>query len=291
MNSAENLPDRTNLDVLPRRPLGRIGKEVSILGLGGEGILRTHGETTKAVQVIHRALDLGITYCDTAPAYASSRDYYGAALGERRQQIFLASKTHDRSREGSLRLLEDSLVRLRTDHLDLWQLHDLRTSLDLDRIFAKGGALEALVRARSEGRVRFLGLTGHHDPAILVEAMRRFAFDTVLVALNAADVHRRSFIHAVLPEAVSRGIGVIGMKVCAQGRLLVSGGVTMDEAMGYVLSLPGVSTVIVGCGTPQEVEENVRIARQFQTFGEERMRTLENRTSAHASAFTYYKMQ
>jgi predicted aldo/keto reductase-like oxidoreductase len=290
MNSADNLQGGTSIDALPSRPLGRTGKAVSILGLGGEGILRTHGETARAVQVIHRALDLGITYCDTAPAYASSRDYYGAALGERRQQIFLASKTHDRSRDGSLRLLDDSLLRLRTDHLDLWQLHDLRTANELDRIFAKGGALEALVQAKSEGRVRFLGLTGHHDPAILVEAMRRFAFDTVLVALNAADVHRHSFIHAVLPEAVSRGIGVIGMKVCAQGRLLGEGGVTMDEAMGYVLSLPGVSTVIVGCETPREVEENVRIARQFKSFGEEQMRALEKRTSAQASAFTYYKM-
>jgi len=290
MNSADNLRGGTSIDALPSRPLGRTGKEVSILGLGGEGILRTHGETARAVEVIHRALDLGITYCDTAPAYAGSRDYYGAALGERRQQIFLASKTHDRSRDGSLRLLDDSLLRLRTDYLDLWQLHDLRTANELDRIFAKGGALEALVRARSEGRVRFLGLTGHHDPAILVEAMRRFAFDTVLVALNAADVHRHSFIHAVLPEALSRGIGVIGMKVCAQGRLLGEGGVTMDEAMGYVLSLPGVSTVIVGCGTPKEVEENVRIARQFKFFGDEQMRALEKRTSAQASAFTYYKM-
>src|ERR1044071_3241241 len=150
-------------NVLPQRPLGSTGRDVTLVGLGGEGILRTNGETAKAVPVIHRALDSGINYFDTAPAYASSRDYYGAALGERRKQIFLASKTHDRSCDGSLRLLDDSLLRLRTDHLDLWQLHDLRTAEDLDRIFAKGGALEALVRARSEGRVRFVGLTGHHD--------------------------------------------------------------------------------------------------------------------------------
>jgi len=252
--------------------------------------LRTNGETTKAIAVIHRALDLGITYCDTAPAYASSRDYYGAALGERRGQVFLASKTHDRTRDGSLRLLDDSLRRLRTDYLDLWQLHDLRTPDDLARIFSKGGALEALVRAREEGRVRFIGLTGHHDPAILVEAMRRFAFDTVLIALNAADVHRLPFIHTVLPEAVKRGMGVIGMKVCAQGRLLGEGGISMDEAMGYVLSLPGVSTVIVGCQTPGEVEQNVRIARQFEPFGVEQMRMLEKRTRAQAEAFAYYKM-
>src|SRR6267378_1406951 len=117
---------------------------ISAAGISGRRITVSDAQ----VQVIHRALDLGITYCDTAPAYASSRDYYGAALGERRRQIFLASKTHDRSRDGSFRLLDDSLQRLRTDYLDLWQLHDLRTTRDLDRIFARGGALEALVKAR-----------------------------------------------------------------------------------------------------------------------------------------------
>src|ERR1700730_1087553 len=251
------------LPPLPRRQLGRTGVAVTLFGLGGEGILRTHGEGPAAARVIHRALDQGVNYCDTAPAYAGSMDYYGAALGERRRDIFLACKTHDRTRDGSLRLLDDSLRRLRTDHLDLWQLHDLRTGDDLDRIFAKGGALEALVQARSEGRVRFLGLTGHHDPAILLEAMRRFPFDTVLVALNAADVHRLSFIHSVLPEAARRGMGVIGMKVLSQGALLGRGKLTVEEAMGYVLSLPGVSHVIVGCKTPAEVDDNARIARRF----------------------------
>src|SRR5437870_10767301 len=154
---------------LPRRPLGKTGRQVTIFGLGGEGVLRTHGRTKEAVRVIQQALDQGVTYCDTAPAYAGSMDYYGAALGERRAHIFLASKTHERSRDGSLRLLEDSLRRLRTDHLDLWQLHDLRTAADLEQIFAKGGAMEALLQARAEKRVRFLGVTGHHDPAVLEE--------------------------------------------------------------------------------------------------------------------------
>jgi aryl-alcohol dehydrogenase-like predicted oxidoreductase len=282
-------PAATTMSPLPRRPLGRTGREVTIFGLGGEGVLRTHGREAEAVRVIHRALDQGVTYCDTAPAYAGSMDYYGAALGERRAGIFLASKTHERSRDGSLRLLDDSLRRLRTDHLDLWQLHDLRTQDDLDRIFGRSGALEALLRAREEGRVRHLGLTGHHDPSILLEAMRRFAFDTVLVSLNAADVHRLSFIKTVLPEAARQGMGVIGMKVCAQGRLLGRGAVTMDEAMGYVLSLPGVSTVIVGCSTPQEVDENARIARAFTPFAESRLRALEARTQPRAELFGYFK--
>src|SRR4051812_4845699 len=208
MSSALSIPPRTTPPALPRRPLGRTGQDVTLFGLGGEGVLRTHGRTKEAVAVIHRALDQGVTYCDTAPAYAGSMDYYGEALGERRRQISLASKTHDRTRDGSLRLLDDSLRRLRTDHLDLWQLHDLRTVLDLDRIFSEDGALQAMIRARADGRVRFLGLTGHHDPAILLEAMRRFDFDTLLVALNPADVHRLSFIRTVLPEAVRRGMGV-----------------------------------------------------------------------------------
>jgi predicted aldo/keto reductase-like oxidoreductase len=274
---------------LPRRPLGRTGHDATLFALGGEGVLRTDGHMAQAVQVIQRALDQGVNYFDTAPAYASSRDYYGAALEERRKEIFLASKTHDRTRDGSLRLLDDSLRRLRTDYLDLWQLHDLRTTADLDRIFAKGGAIEALVQAQAEGRVRFLGITGHHDPAVLLDAMRRFEFDTVLVALNAADVHRLSFVQTVLPEAARRGMGVIGMKVCSQGALLGRGGLTMDEAMGYVLSLPGVSTVVIGCRTAAEVDDNAGIARKFAALADEKMRELERRTLRHADSFGYYK--
>jgi predicted aldo/keto reductase-like oxidoreductase len=278
---------------IPCRSLGRTGCEVTQFGLGGEGVLRTHGRMAEAVAVIQRALDHGVTYCDTAPAYASSLDYYGAALGERRGQVFLASKTHDRTRDGSLRLLDESLKRLRTDHLDLWQLHDLRTTSDLKMIFSRGGALEALIEAREAGRVRFLGLTGHHDPAILLEAMNRFSFDTVLIALNVADVHRLSFARSVLVEAAKQGMGVIGMKVYAAGALIQGVGealsATSADAMGYVLSLPGISTVVIGCSSPAEVDDNAHIARSFQPFDERKMRALELRTQPHASFFTAYK--
>lgn len=276
---------------LPTRKLGRTGHNVSLFALGGEGVLRTRGRNDEAAAVIHRALDCGVNYCDTAPAYENSMDYYGAALGERREEIFLASKTHDRTRDGSLRLLDDSLKRLRTDRLDLWQLHDLRTIDMLDRIFAKGGAIEALQQAREEGRVRHLGITGHHDPEILLEAMRRFDFDTVLVALNAADVHRLSFIQTVLPEAARRGMAVIGMKVYAAGALPASGILSAEESMRYVLSLPGVSTVVIGCRTPAEVEENARIAREFTPLADEEMRDIETRTRRYASKLTSYKKQ
>jgi predicted aldo/keto reductase-like oxidoreductase len=283
---------------IPRRPLGRTGEEVTVFGLGGEGVLRTEGRMGEAVAVIHRALDQGVNYYDSAPAYAGCLDYLGEGLDGRREGVFVASKTHDRTRDGSLRLLDQTLARLRTDRLDLWQLHDLRTRHDLERIFGPGGAMEALLEAREQGRVRFLGITGHHDPEVLTEAMRRFDFDTVLVALNAADRHRLSFIESVLPEAASRGLGVIAMKVYAQGalvqpvrlgRLLGRTGVTADEALGYCLSLSGVHTAIIGCRSPAEVDENARIARNFNSFDGERMRELEQRTVRDAARLTAYK--
>jgi aryl-alcohol dehydrogenase-like predicted oxidoreductase len=275
---------------IPTRLLGKTGHAVTLFALGGEGVLRTHGRMAEAVAVIHRALDLGVNYCDTAPAYSSSMDYYGAALGKRREQIFLASKTADRTRDGSLKILDDSLRRLRTDHLDLWQLHDLRTMSELDTIFSKRGAIHALTEAREQGRVRFIGLTGHHDPAVLFEAMRRFDFDTLLVALNVADVHRLSFARTVLPDAARRGVGVIGMKVYAAGALVRPGGLcSPTEAMHYVLSLAGVSTVIIGCSTPAEVEANVQSAREFRSLDQNMKLELVNRSAARESEFTSYK--
>ncbi len=288
------MTDRTEI---PKRPLGRTGQEVTIFGLGGEGVLRTQGRMREAVSVIHRALDRGVNYFDSAPAYAGCLDYLGEGLDGRRDQVFIASKTHDRSREGSLRLLDQILQRLQTDRLDLWQLHDLRTPGDLEIIFGAGGAMEALLQARDEGRVRFLGITGHHDPEMLIEAMRRFDFDTVLVALNAADRHRLSFIETVLPEAHQRGLGTMAMKVYAQGTMLQSGpgnrlgqaALTADEALGYSLSLPGVSTAIIGCRSPAEVDENFAIACEFHPFPDEQMRGLEQRTARGAGHFTSYK--
>lgn len=274
---------------LPTRSLGKTGRQVTLFSLGGEGVLRTYGRMEEAVAVIRRALEVGVNYFDTAPAYDQSRDYLGAALGERRRDIFLASKTHERSRDGSVRLLEDSLQRLRTDHLDLWQLHDLRSQRDLDQIFGKGGAIEALTHARDAGVVKHLGLTGHHDPAILLEAMRRFSFDTVLVAVNVADVHRLSFVQTVLPEAARQGMGIIGMKALAAGRLVGPGRLKVAQALGYVLSLEGVSNVIIGCSTPEEVTENARAAAAFQPFTEQEMNELQARTQAAAHLLTYYK--
>ena len=276
-------------DPIPRRQLGRTGFEATVFGLGGEGVLRTYGRENEAEQVIRAALDRGVNYFDSAPAYDGCLDYLGAALGAKRRDVFLASKTHDRTRAGSFRLFNDLLQRLHTDYLDLWQLHDLRTRADLDQIFGRGGALEALTQAKAQGRVRYIGITGHHDPEVLLEAMRRFDFDTLLVALNAADVHGQSFIKTVLPEAARRGMGVIAMKVASHGALIGPGRLTMQEALSYALSLEGVSLAIVGCFTPDEVSQNCRIARAFQPLSAEERQKLEARTAPVAAQFCYYK--
>jgi aryl-alcohol dehydrogenase-like predicted oxidoreductase len=261
---------------LQTRILGKTGREVTLFALGGEGVLRTYGQEQDAHQVIQRALDLGINYFDSAPAYAGCLDYLGANLGERRKDVFLASKTADRSRDGSLKILDDTLRRLRTDHLDLWQLHDIRTRSEVRQIFSDQGAIHALLEARADGRVRHLGLTGHHDPAVLIDAMARFDFDTVLIPLNCADVHRLSFLRDVVPVAAAKGTAVIAMKVYSAGLLALPGlPIAAGEALRYALSLDGVACAIVGCRTPDEVEENAKAVRRFVPLDANRRQEIE----------------
>ncbi len=245
------------------RVLGRTGRKVSLFGLGGEGVLRTRGRMAEAVAVIRRAIEEGVTYFDTAPAYEESRDYLGRALGADRANVFLASKTHARDADGTKLLIADTLARLRTDHLDLLQLHDLREMEDLDRIFGKGGAMEAVLEAVGEGSVKHVGITGHHDPRILAEAMRRHPFDTVLTVVNPAEPSGISFAKEVIPAARALGMGVIGMKVMARGKVFhLKETDTGPKALRYAWSRD-VDTAIVGCWTPEEVSENARAAREF----------------------------
>lgn len=273
------------------RKLGRTGALVEAVSLGGEGILRTRGRHAEAVPMIVEALRSGVRYCDTAPAYDQSQDYYGeafrAAGPDARERVFLASKTHARQRDGALRLLDDSLRRLGTDHLDLWQLHDLRTRQDLDQIFGKGGAIEAVEQARADGRVRFAGITGHHDPAILVEAMRRYPVDTVLCAINPADPRRAPFVSTVVAEARRRDVGVIGMKVMAAGALLHDRAATPAELIRYASSLA--DTVIIGCSSVAEVRMNLEAGRDQAPMSEAERLALEARVAPRASRYDTFK--
>lgn len=274
-----------------KRKLGKTGLEVEPVSLGGEGVLRTQGRAAEAVPMILEALKLGVRYCDTAPAYASSQDYYGQAFTRAgagaRDKVILASKTHLRDRDGSLRLLDDSLERLGTDRLDIWQLHDIRTTDDLDEIFAKGGAIEAVERAKSDGRVKFVGITGHHDPAILVEAMRRYPVDTVLCAINPSDPRRAPFLTSVVPAAREKGVGIIGMKVMGRGDIISDGVATGPELIRYAASFA--DTVIIGCSSPREVRDNLEAGRAFSALDEADLRALEARVAPRAQHYDTYK--
>lgn len=273
------------------RTLGKTGARVLAVSLGGEGVLRTTGRSKEAVPVILEALRLGVRYCDTAPAYQQSQDYYGSAFREAgpgvRDEIFLASKVHPRTRDAALRLLDDSLRRLGTDRLDLWQLHDLRDEQDLAAIFGRDGALKAAEEAKAQGRVRFVGLTGHHDPAILLAAMRRYPFDSVLCALNPADSRRLPFSTSVIADARARGMGVVGMKVMAAGRFVTDRAASPAELIRYAAS--SVDTVIIGCSSVDEVRANLAASRGFEEMPQAERIALERRIAPRAARYDYFK--
>lgn len=276
---------------LPKRKLGKTGYEVGIFSLGGQATLEQPGKEKESVEIINRAIDLGVNYIDTAAAYGQgiSETYIGKVMKERRKEVFLATKTHYRSYDGSMKLLEKSLKQLQTDHIDLWQLHNVRTEEDLRKIFSGNGAIKALEKARSEGVVRFLGITGHYDPFVLKKAINEYNFDCILMALNASDRHNKSFIDNLLPFAVEKNLGIIGMKIPARGRIFHQNGITtMKQAMEYVLTLP-VSTIIVGISNIKELEENIHIARNFKPLSKKEMRELEALTRSYYEEASWFK--
>lgn len=269
---------------MPERWLGSTGVRLPVFGLGGAGHtpLSWEGAEGKAVALIQRALELGIRYFDTAAGYGPSEDYLGKVLPSHRQKLFLASKTDARDRDGAWRELEQSLKRLKTDYLDLWQLHHVSSQEDLKTIFGKNGAIQALEQAKQQKLVRFSGITGHHEPAIIAEGLRRYPFQTTLVPLNAADKHHpRPFAPIVLPLARQKNVGVIAMKVPAYGRLFKPGVLEgMQQAMGYTLSLPGVHCCIIAAESVAQLEQNVRVAQAFQPLTQKVLAEIEQRTAA-----------
>ena len=275
---------------MPTRPLGNTGHKVKIFSLGGQATLEKPGTADESIAIINRAIDLGVNYIDTAAAYGKgiSETYIGQVMKTRRKEVFLASKTNDRSYDGSMRLLEQSLKNLQTDHLDLWQLHNVRFQDDLDKIFAENGALKALEKARNEKVVRFLGITGHYDPFILKKGIEQYPFDSILMALNAADKHNASFQTNLLPQVVEKKMAIIGMKIPARGRMFHEGGITtMEPAMRYTLTFP-VSTIIVGISTLKELEENVKITQNFKPCTAEEMAHIEELTKPYFADATWF---
>ena len=188
---------------MPMHNLGRTGYRVGILSLGGQATLEIPGKEAESEAIINRAIDLGVNYIDSAAGYGkgTSEKHIGRVLKTRRKEVWVTSKTADRTYDGSMRLLDSTLSNMQTDHLDLWQIHNLQTREQLEQIFAPDGAIKALQRAREQGMANFLGVTGHYEPNVLVEAIKRFPFDTILMAINAADRHYLSFIEHLLPLA------------------------------------------------------------------------------------------
>lgn len=274
---------------IPKRKLGGTGEEVTIIGLGGEGLLRSHGYDKEAYGLINLALDLGITYCESARAYDGSEAYYGKALAERRDEIFLTSKSHARDKAGALEHLHQTLRNMRTNHLDLWQVHDVRSQVEIEKIFGPGGAMEAFVEARVQGKVRYIGVTGHHDPAIIRACIERFDFDTVLMPVNPAEPAHRSFLDQVLPVAVKKEMGIVGMKVYLRGlatRIVEDGG--LEQFLRFALSQP-VSTVVIGCDDSEQLEQNVRYAMAFEAMSIEQQEILTEAVAPVARQLMYYK--
>jgi aryl-alcohol dehydrogenase-like predicted oxidoreductase len=274
---------------IPKRKLGKTGVDVTILGLGGEGVLRTYGYEREAYDLINRAIDLGITYCESARAYSGSESYYGRSLRERRKDIFLTSKSHARNKQGALLHLQETLRNMKTDHLDLWQVHDVRTEEDVEEIFGPAGAIEAFVEARDKGLVRFIGVTGHHDPLITKQCLQQFDFDTVLMPVNPAEPAYKSFLTEVIPLAKNKGMGIIGMKVYFRG---LAAKLPWFETMGpffrFSLSQP-ITTAVIGCDDLEQLEENVKFAGSFSPLTEKEIQELIRNVSPFARELMYYK--
>ena len=280
---------------IPQRSLGLTGVKVSALGLGGYHLGKMKNQRD-AIRVTHAAIDAGITFMDNAWEYHDGRseEIMGKAIADRRGRVFLMTKmcTHGRDKRHAMRELEQSLRRLRTDVLDLWQIHECVYHNEPEMHFARGGAVEALEQARREGKVRFIGFTGHKDPSIHLEMLaQRFPFDTCQLPLNCFDATFRSFEQQVLPQLVERGIAPIGMKsLGGDARQIKKKIVTAEEALRYAMSLP-VSTTVSGIDSIRVLNQNLKVADDFKPMSARQMDRLRKRVREEASdgRFELYK--
>lgn len=273
-------PPKSKSGGIPQRTFGKTGVKVTIIGqAGGRFPLITFDE---ARAITLRAYDLGINYFDTSIDYwgGRSEEVYGAVLPPFRKHIFLTTKANERTRAGAEAELETSLKRLRTDYIDLWQMHALNEKEEVDQIFGPGGAIEAFEAAKKAGKCRFIGFTGHHDPHVHLAMLHAYdKWDSILMPLNIADAHYLSFQKLTLPLAAERGMGIQGMKNFANAKLMQE--FSARECLNYVLSLP-VSCTAIGCTTLGQLEDDVRIAQQFKPFSPDEMEDLRRRAQGIA---------
>ncbi|MFQ5736880.1 MAG: aldo/keto reductase [Thermodesulfobacteriota bacterium] len=269
---------------IPKRRLGRTGAEVTILGLGGEGVLRSQGRDKEAANLISAALDLGINYMESARAYGDSEAYLGASLKGRRDKVFLATKSHARDKKGALAHLEESLANLKTDYLDLWYLHDMRTEADIEAVTAPGGALDAFKEAKDRGLVKFIGVTGHEEPQVIKKCIEAFDFDVTLVPVNPAEPQYKCFLEEIVPAAGGKDVGIVGMKVYLRGRIEAP----KKLLFNYALTQP-IATAAIGCDNVEQLNENAEIASTFFTLKYREVQRLNEIISPYARELMYYK--
>jgi uncharacterized protein len=280
---------------IPRRQFGTTPVEVSALGLGGYHLGKIQA-VDEAVKIVHAAIDAGVTFMDNAWEYHDGRseEIMGKALEGRRDRTFLMTKvcSHGRGRKVAMEQLEESLRRLRTDHLDLWQIHEVVYQNDPDLHFAPDGAVEALDQAKREGKVRFVGFTGHKDPSIHLKMLAHdYRFDACQLPLNCLDARFRSFEVDVLPELIRRGIAPIGMKsLCGDGGPVKRGGVRPEDGLRYAMSLH-VAVTVSGIDSMDVLQQNLRVATDFRPFSEQEMERLRENVAGQGvdGRFELYK--
>jgi uncharacterized protein len=293
---ATDMKDDPQAGEVPRRPLGKTGEKVSILGVGGHH-LGDFDSLDEMTRLVHEAIDSGVTFFDNCWEYWNGRAeaWLGRALSGKRDKAFVMTKvcTHGRGKDVALRMLDESLQRLQTDHLDLWQAHAMGFDNDPELAYAKGGVLEAFDQAKKAGKVRFVGFTGHKNPDVHLDMIQRgYPFDTVQMPLNPFDWHFHSFTKVVLPEANKRGIGVLGMKSLGGTAAGVKKGVvTAEEMLRYAMSLP-VAVTISGMDSFDVLRKNVAVARGFKPLSDKEMDAIREKCAAAAAdgRFEPYKV-
>jgi len=272
--------DEKNEGGIPLRALGRTGQKVTMICLGGHHSTK-HEDEKESIRLIQRAVDEGIHFMDNCWDYHDgvAEERMGKALAEggRRDKVFLMTKVCGRTAKEAQSNLEDSLRRLKTDHLDLWQFHEMVYDNDPDWIFAEDGAIHTALKALKDGKVRYLGFTGHKDPSIHLKMLSKpYDWATVQMPLNVMDAHFRSFQHNVLPELVKRGIAPLGMKsLGGAGKIVSEAGVSIEDALRYVLSLP-IAALVSGIDSEQVLEQNLKIVRNFSPLSDDEKQRIES---------------
>jgi aryl-alcohol dehydrogenase-like predicted oxidoreductase len=279
---------------IQHRVLGKTGRKVGLFSLGGQSLIEDENKHDEAIEMINEALDKGVNYVDTAPAYGPkiSEKVIGEAIKDRDRDFYLATKCDKRSNNSAWKQINQSIERLGTTP-DCIQIHHLDHKWEVDKIFDSDGAIKALKRAKKEGLCKYLGITGHSDPTVLLDALKRYDFDTVLGAVNIADPYTYSFQARLIPYCKENNIGFIAMKVCAQGNIFRKNGInSMKDCLDYVWSIPGVSTAIIGIENSEQLNRNVALSKSHKQMPINKMRDLEMKVEPyHKDALFFRKGQ